>query len=78
VDDGHEEMVRGMEFGAVETRELKRILAGGESVSVYNSNAGAGYSIICPSVLFEELELNKIEKEFDRLPILDAPRTREP
>ncbi|MFQ5461358.1 MAG: metallopeptidase TldD-related protein [Phycisphaerae bacterium] len=78
VDDGHEEMIRGMEFGSIETRELKHILAGGRTPAVYNRNAGAGYSIIAPAILFEELELTKIEKEFDRLPILNAPETRKP
>ncbi|MHC5109251.1 MAG: metallopeptidase TldD-related protein [Planctomycetota bacterium] len=76
VEDGSEELVRGMEFGPIDTRELKRMLAAGDSREVYNSISGAGSSIICPSILVEEVELTRIEKEFDRLPILASPATR--
>ena len=76
VADGHEEPVRGMQFRPVETRTLKRIRAAGNERRVYNSVAGTSASIIAPALLFEELELTKVEGEFDKLPILPSPATR--
>jgi len=83
VDDGHEELVRGMEFDTVEVRSLKKILAAGDAPTVYNyigiglGGATPPSTIIAPAMLFEELELHKIEKEHDKLPILKAPALRE-
>ena len=77
VEDGREEMVRGMKFLPVQTRSLKRLLASGKEQAVYNSLSPVGTSIIAPGVLFEELELTKIEREFDKLPILPSPAMRE-
>ena len=76
VDDGREELIRGMEFAPVETRILKRILAAGKQRKVYNATAGIPSSIIAPAILLEELELHKIEREFDKLPILKSPAQR--
>ncbi len=83
VDDGREELVRGLEFGPIHARSLKRIVAAGTEQAVYNY-IGIGFggatppsSIIAPSVLFEELEVTKIEEELDKLPILDPPLARE-
>ena len=82
VDDGREEMVRGCEFGPIKVRDLKDIIAAGNTPTVYNYiGMGMGgttppSSIIAPAVLFEELELNKIEQEHDKLPILKPPITR--
>ncbi len=76
VADGHEEPVRGMQFRPVETRTLKRIQAAGKERRAYNSVSGTSSSIIAPALLFEELELTKVEGEFDKLPILQSPATR--
>lgn len=76
VEDGREEMVRGMHFLPVQTRALKRLLASGKTRAVHNSLGQVGSSIIAPGILFEELELNKIEREFDKLPILPSPVNR--
>ncbi len=76
VDDGHEELIRGMEFLPVEPRSLKRLLAAGIERKVYNSSAGATHSVIAPAILFDELELTKIEREFDKLPIMKSPAQR--
>jgi TldD protein len=82
VADGHEEPLRGVEFGPVEVATLKRITAAGDTPRVYNY-IGLGFggatppaSIIAPPVLFEELELSKVQQEFDKLPILKAPAYR--
>lgn len=76
VSDGREELIRGMEFQPVEVRALKRLLAAGRDRAVYNQAIGVSYSVVAPAILFEELELGKIEQEFDKPPILKAPLAR--
>jgi hypothetical protein len=55
---------------------MKRILAAGKDQKAYNSLEGISVSVMSPAVLFEELELTKLEGEFDTLPILKSPATR--
>ncbi len=82
VEDGREELIRGLEFAPVEARELKNIMAAGNTQVVHNyvgfgtTGTTPATSIIAPAVLFEELELAKIEQEKDKLPILKAPVAR--
>ena len=78
VEDGREELVRGLEFLPVQTRILKRILAGGRERKVHNSLSPLSMSIISPAILLEELELTRNEQEFDKPPILASPATRTP
>ncbi|MEK6798938.1 MAG: metallopeptidase TldD-related protein, partial [Planctomycetota bacterium] len=77
-ETGKETLVRGAEFKPVQTRALKRILAAGDKREVYNSLTPVGTSIVAPAVLFEELELARVEREFDRLPALPPPAMRQP
>lgn len=74
--DGKEELVRGLRFRPVQATAMKRILGAGNEPKAYNSVTGISASIIAPPVLFEELELSKIEGEFETLPILKSPATR--
>jgi len=76
VADGREEPVRGLKFLPVEIRSLKDIMAAGTDRVVYNSMGGVLSSFVAPAVLFEELELTKIEQQFETLPILKSPATR--
>jgi len=82
VEDGREELVRGCEFDEVSTRDLKTIMAAGSDPVVYNIAGGgiggssAASSIAAPAVLFEELELNRIEEEHDNPSILTSPLFR--
>lgn len=78
VADGREERVRGIEFQPVEIRSLRRILAAGKTQSVFNYLSGVSAAVVAPAVLLEEIELTKIEQEFDKLPILKSPATRQP
>jgi predicted Zn-dependent protease len=73
--DGREEPIRGVEFLPVEVRALRRLLAAGKNQHVH-SDPAVPASIAAPSILFEELELTKIEEEWDKLPILKAPAIR--
>jgi TldD protein len=82
VEDGREEPFRGCGFGAFRVTELKRIAAAGDTPHVYNyislgmGGASPPATIVAPPVLFEELELSRIEEEHDKLPILKAPAFR--
>lgn len=76
VDDGREELVRGLRFLPVQTRALRHIIAAGKEREVYNVTSGNTSSFITPAVIFEELELTKIDREFDKLPILKSPVQR--
>lgn len=76
VEDGREEPVRGLQFEQTSDRAMKRILSGGNERKVHNVLGRMSTSIIAPAVVFEELELSKIEEEFDKLPILPAPGQR--
>jgi len=76
VEDGREELVRGLEFLPVRTRVLKRIVAAGDEREVYNSTSPVVSSIVAPAVIIEELELAKLKEEFDKKPILQPPSAR--
>ncbi|MBU0756286.1 MAG: hypothetical protein KJ645_14185 [Planctomycetes bacterium] len=82
VEDGLEELVRGCEFDEIKTKDLKNIIASGKEPTVYNYvDMGIGgstppTSVAAPAVLFEELDLNPIEQEHDKRPILISPLAR--
>jgi TldD protein len=84
--DGREELVRGMRFRGVSARSLKDILAAGDNPTVfeYMNNAapfamiGAGgftaeTSVVAPSVIIDDLEVQAIEDEQPRPPVVTAP-----
>ena len=84
--DGREELVRGLQFHGVTTRSLKDIAAASDESYVFDfidSNApfalmGAGSfvtsaSVIAPSLLFDELELEPIQEEVPKPPIVPPP-----
>ncbi len=76
VADGSEELIRGVSFLPTPTRALKRILAAGNKPELFNAMVPISSSIISPSILFEELELRKMQEEFDKPPILQSPLAR--
>ena len=69
--------MRGLTFLPVEMRSLKYILAAGKKRAVYNSSGSPLVSVVAPAVLFEELELTRVEQQFDTLPILKNPAKRD-
>jgi TldD protein len=84
--DGREEPVRGLHFRGLNARSLKDIVAASSDSSVfdfYDSNApfamigGAAFvaeaSVIAPSVLVDDLELEPIQEEWPKPPVAPAP-----
>jgi hypothetical protein len=78
VADGREELVRGCEFRSLDERNLRRILAAGNIPFVDNHamSSTPSSSVIAPAVLFEEMELSRIDRESEKKPIIEAPQAR--
>jgi TldD protein len=74
VSDGHEELVRGGMFGELDTRSLRSdIVAAGNDLEVSNRAESVPYSIINPSLLFDELQVKRVDASKDKLPEYPAP-----
>ncbi len=84
--DGREELVRGLRFRGVSTRSFKDISAAGNDSYVFNfmdspapfALMGAGgfvtnAAVISPGILFDELELERIQEDLPKLPIVPPP-----
>jgi TldD protein len=84
--DGQEELVRGLRFRGFNVRSLKDILAASDETFVfdfYDSTApfavmdGASFvseaSVIAPSVLVDDLELEPAQEELPKPPLASAP-----
>ncbi|MFQ5805178.1 MAG: metallopeptidase TldD-related protein [Phycisphaerae bacterium] len=75
--DGHEELIRGAEIARFDLKAFKRVLTAGDSPYVLNTGGGRqGRTIVAPAMLFEELDLAKIDRDFDQPPILANPLSR--
>lgn len=75
--DGHEELVRGAEGARIDLKAFKRMLAAGGTPHVLNAGGGDGQTVVAPAMLFEELDLAKIDRDFDKPPILPTPLARQ-
>lgn len=78
VKDGREELVRGVELIGTPLNLLENIKAGGDDPGVFNGVCGAesGWvpvSAIAPSVLIKEVEVQKMDRNLKRPPILPPP-----
>jgi TldD protein len=73
--DGHEEMIRGVRLRNVDARSLKDILlAGDDSATLdYVEGGSADVTVVAPSVLMDDLELEKVGDTQPKLPIAPAP-----
>ena len=72
--DGHEELVRGAVFSELDVRALRSELsAAGNDPLVTNRLGGWGTTVICPSLLFDELEVKRADTSKDKLPDYPAP-----
>ena len=74
VSDGHEELVRGAQFGELDTRSLRSdIVAAGNDLKASNRAESIPYSMINPSLLFDELQVKRVDASKDKLPEYAAP-----
>jgi len=84
--DGHEELIRGVRFRGLSTRSFRDILAASDEDAVFNyldndapfaMTGASGYvndsTVVSPGVLFDELELEPVEEEVPRIPIVPPP-----
>jgi TldD protein len=84
--DGHEELVRGLRFKEFSAKDLRDIDAASDHPSIFNyMNNGSSFNfadvstdattstVICPSLLFDSLDLARAETEPDKQPIVPAP-----
>lgn len=76
--DGREEQVRGAEIADIDLKAFKHILAAGDKTYVLNTGRQEGHTVVVPALLFEELDLAKIDRDFDKPPILPNPLARSP
>ena len=74
--DGHEEMVRGAQISRLDLKEFKRIRAAGVKPYIMNSGDSPAHTVAAPAMLFEELDLAKIDRDFDKPPIIESPVAR--
>jgi hypothetical protein len=84
--EGNEELVRGLRLRAFTTRSFRDILAASEELHAFDyvantapfSMMGAGgfvapTSVVAPSVLFEDIELERPQEELPKLPLVPPP-----
>lgn len=84
--DGREELVRGLRFRGLNARSLRDISAAANTEQMF-SFIGSGsplpvmgqggyvslHSVIAPAVLFEDLELEKRQQDWPKLPVVPPP-----
>jgi predicted Zn-dependent protease len=74
VSDGHDELVRGAVFNELDTRTLRNnLIAAGSDPLVSNRGGSVPTTIICPSVLFDELEVKRTDRKNAKLPEYPSP-----
>jgi len=73
--DGHEEMIRGVRLRNVDARSLKDILLAGDDTATldYLEGGSAEVTVAAPSVLMDDLELEKVNDTLPKLPIAPSP-----
>jgi TldD protein len=72
--DGHEELVRGAVFNELDIRALRNDLISVGNDPLVSNRAGAfPQTVICPSLLFDELEVKRADTSKEKLPEYSAP-----
>jgi len=75
--DGREELVRGADNVAINLRAFKRILAVGDAPFVRNiSGRETTQTVAVPALVFEELDVVPVDRDFDKPPLLPSPLAR--
>jgi len=85
--DGREELVRGLRLRAFGTRQFREILAAGDRPHQFDyldngaplaltgaGNYVVGCSVVAPSILFEELELEPASGDLPKPPVVPPPQ----
>ncbi len=76
VNDGHQELVRGAQFGQLDTRALRSdLIAAGDEYEMENRSEPVPRSIISPPILFGELEIKRANRPREKLPQYAPPET---
>jgi predicted Zn-dependent protease len=74
VRDGHQELVRGAIFNEFDARSLRNnVVAAGSDLAVSNRDAAIPTTVISPSLLFDELELQRNSDKNSKLPEYGPP-----
>jgi hypothetical protein len=74
VNDGHMELVRGASLNGIDSRTLRTdIIAAGNDHYLYNIPEPMPRSIVAPSLLFEDMEIQRAEAVREKPPLYPAP-----
>jgi len=79
VKDGHEELVRGAVFNELDVRTLRNDLSAVGNDPAVTNRAIPGtppQTTICPSLLFDELEVKRADMTKEKLPEYPAPKLK--
>jgi hypothetical protein len=74
--DGHEELVRNLEFTGITFAEFKEIAAASKTASVHTTTFSAGGSLVSlrvPSLLFDDVTVKKPSGEIPKPPVAGSP-----
>ncbi len=73
--DGTETPVRGMRFGAVSPMAFRDLAEASRERTVFSYRAGAtaAVSVIAPSLIFEELEIQRVRDILQKPPVVPSP-----
>ena len=73
--DGRETPVRGMRFGTVSPMAFRDLAEASNERAVFSYRAGAtsAVSVIAPSLIFEELEIQRIRDILQKPPVVPSP-----
>jgi len=72
--DGHEELVRGGVFGDLDIRALRsNLIAAGTEPAIEDRPDPVAFSVACPALLFDELEVKRSEATKQKLPVYPPP-----
>jgi predicted Zn-dependent protease len=73
--DGREEPVRGLRFGTVPSTAFRDVSEASQERALYNYRGGltSAVSVISPSLIFEELEIQRTRDILQKPPIVPSP-----
>jgi TldD protein len=73
--DGEETPVRGVRFGSVGATAFRDLAEASEERAVYSYRAGAtsAVTVIAPSLIFEELEIQRVRDILQKPPVVRSP-----